>query len=473
VCGEHNHKLDEKLEGHILAGRLKPEEKELVHEMTSNLVAPKNILSTLKYRSKDSKTALKQIYNARQRFKLQRRGKKTEMQELVSCLEDHKYFYKFRTVGESSTVQDLFLSNPDSVKLFNTFSTVLLMDSTYKTNRYKMPLFEIVGVTSTQMSFSVGFAFIANEKEDNFAWVLETCMTLLHSEGTVPKVIVTDRDTALMNAVAKVLPNTTALVCSHHISKNVIAKCKTLCNCKSTEQTQEELLKTLVNVWNSVIDSNSEEAYVESVVLFRKVFEKFPDFINYVETTILNPLKEKLVRAWTDRVMHIGNLTTNRVESQHGVLKKYLMDSRGDFVRGWEAIDRMLKVQLTEIQTSFGQSITEIEHHFRGHFLYSKLVNNISRNALRYIRGEELRTRECGKNRKKCGCVIRRTYGLPCACLIALKIERKLPIRMDELNTHWKRLRIDDYDVGKDGNVDVKCLTELEAIQVMVEKSET
>jgi hypothetical protein len=40
VCGEHNHQLDKKLKGRILAGRLKPEEKEFVNEMTRNLVPP-------------------------------------------------------------------------------------------------------------------------------------------------------------------------------------------------------------------------------------------------------------------------------------------------------------------------------------------------------------------------------------------------------------------------------------------------
>jgi hypothetical protein len=42
------------------------------------------------------------------------------------------------------------------------------MDSTYKTDKYGMPLFEIVGETSTEETYSVGFAFMSNEKENNF-----------------------------------------------------------------------------------------------------------------------------------------------------------------------------------------------------------------------------------------------------------------------------------------------------------------
>ena len=90
-----------------------------------------------------------------------------------------------------------------SVKLFNNFPTVLVMDSTYKTNMFKMPMFEVVGVTSTDLTYSVGFGF---EKEENFIWVLKMLRKLLTSKMNMPKVIVTDRDMSLMKAVENVFP---------------------------------------------------------------------------------------------------------------------------------------------------------------------------------------------------------------------------------------------------------------------------
>ncbi|GAU51671.1 hypothetical protein TSUD_371910 [Trifolium subterraneum] len=296
-----------------------------------------------------------------------------------------------------------------------------------------MPLFKIVGVTSTEESYNVGFAYIANEKEDNFVWALETCKSLLIRKETFPKVIVTDKDKSLMNVVAKVFPNSTALVCRVHVYKNVKAKLKAVCNAK--EQIMDQLLKTLKLQWNSIVDSTSEESYTTAVVEFRKVFEKFPNFVKYVETTVLDPVKEKFVSAWTDSVMRIGNTSTNRVESQHGALKQYLTDCKGGLVKGWEAMNQMVPNQLTKIKTSFGQSTTAVEHYFKNHFLYIKLVYNISRQALHFIR--------------------------------ALKIEKKLPIRLDEVNTHWKRLQIDDV---VDGEVD--CLQEFNVIQERMKSSD-
>jgi len=48
LCGTHNHDLAPKLTGHLLAGRLKAEEKQIVIDMTKSFAPPRNILTYLK-----------------------------------------------------------------------------------------------------------------------------------------------------------------------------------------------------------------------------------------------------------------------------------------------------------------------------------------------------------------------------------------------------------------------------------------
>ena len=48
LCGIHNHELAPKLDGHLLAGKLKAEEKKRVIDMTKSLAVPMNILTDLK-----------------------------------------------------------------------------------------------------------------------------------------------------------------------------------------------------------------------------------------------------------------------------------------------------------------------------------------------------------------------------------------------------------------------------------------
>jgi hypothetical protein len=50
VNEEHNHKVTEIIQHHIYAERLKSEDI-VFHEMTDNMVLPRNILSTLKKRN--------------------------------------------------------------------------------------------------------------------------------------------------------------------------------------------------------------------------------------------------------------------------------------------------------------------------------------------------------------------------------------------------------------------------------------
>lgn len=86
------------------------------------------------------------------------------MQLLLGQLTEHGQ------IDDTKTMTDLFWAHPISLKLLRAFSHVLIMDCTYKTNRYRMPLLEIVGLTSTDMTFVVAFVYLQYEKEDNFTW---------------------------------------------------------------------------------------------------------------------------------------------------------------------------------------------------------------------------------------------------------------------------------------------------------------
>ncbi|XP_024628739.1 protein FAR1-RELATED SEQUENCE 5-like [Medicago truncatula] len=189
ICGMHNHDLDEKLSGHLIA-----EEKKKVIDMTKSLTVPRNILTNLKQNNKENVTTIKQVYNVRTRWRKGERGNMTELQYLISKLVEHKYVYYTSCNSEETTLEDIFFAHPESIKLLNTFSTVLVMDSTYKTNNYQMLLFEIVGCSSTKMTYSIGLTFLHFELEDNFTLALTMVKGLLSSKDNMPKVIVTKRD---------------------------------------------------------------------------------------------------------------------------------------------------------------------------------------------------------------------------------------------------------------------------------------
>ncbi|KAK2435534.1 hypothetical protein QL285_020585 [Trifolium repens] len=94
------------------------------------------------------------------------------MQQLFKCLSDRKYTYRTRLLSDNQTISDIFFSHLESIKLYNIFNVVVVMDSTYKTNEYRLPLLEFVGSTSTGRRSLLVFHFDVG-KGKNFVWALE------------------------------------------------------------------------------------------------------------------------------------------------------------------------------------------------------------------------------------------------------------------------------------------------------------
>jgi len=74
---------------------------------------------------------------------------------------------------DEDVVRDIFWSHSDAVKLTNVCNLVFFIDSTYKTNRYRLSLLDIVGVTPTEMTFSDTFVYLEGEHINNVMWALE------------------------------------------------------------------------------------------------------------------------------------------------------------------------------------------------------------------------------------------------------------------------------------------------------------
>jgi hypothetical protein len=52
--------------------------------------------------------------------------------------------------------------------------------------------------------------------------------------------------------------------------------------------------------WENIMDSTSKEDYNSSLNTFKESYSHWPEFIEYVESTVLGSVKEKFVMVWTD-----------------------------------------------------------------------------------------------------------------------------------------------------------------------------
>lgn len=154
TSGIHNHQLSETLVGHAYAGWLTSVEKNVVEEMSSSGVQSVAILATIKSRNINHVSTMKIIYNAKGKLRISKWESITVMQQLMKLLGDKHYVYWYRTNESTIEVEDIFWAHPNSIQPAKYFSSIFIIDCIYKTNRYKMPLFEMVGITSCGRTFN-------------------------------------------------------------------------------------------------------------------------------------------------------------------------------------------------------------------------------------------------------------------------------------------------------------------------------
>ena len=86
---------------------------------------------------------------------------------------------------------------------------------------YRMPLLNIAGQSPTNKTFCVGFAFIQNEQEGSFSYVLRVLRRLYEElDIPLPVTVVVDKDEALINSLGDVFPDTNIMLCIWHINMN-------------------------------------------------------------------------------------------------------------------------------------------------------------------------------------------------------------------------------------------------------------
>lgn len=429
-CGHHNHRLLSDLDGHTHAGRLTPEEQKVLLDMTMSGVKPKEVLTVIKERDPNNSSKLKHIYNARAKLRSVEKNGKSQMQQLIPLLDENDYVQWHRCDPESNSLTGLFWAHPESVQLAKCFPCVLIMESINKSNWQRWPVFEVVGVTSTMMSFSVCFAMFDKEREDNYLWALEWLHSLLDKDN-LPLVIVTDGDIELFNSVEKIFPDAKKLLCRWHIEMNVLAKVTGLID--------ENECKRFSDKWNDVILSSTTDEYAIQLEALERDFSHLPSVIQFIKETWL-PKKEFFISAWTDHYMHLGCITTSRIENAHARLKRQTgKRSMFDFVGLWKIMHSMINEQITEIRVSLERSLNSVKHEYRI-LILKELRGCVSREAMDLILAERQHVISTEVDAESCTCLLRSTHGLPCAHEVATYECDKHPIPLSSVHSFWKKL---------------------------------
>lgn len=136
---------------------------------------------------------------------------------MKGCVE--KDFYcKFNSDGEGR-LANMFWRDGQSLREYESFGDVLIVDSTYKTNLYGKPLVVFVGANNHRATVVFGFALTADEKEETYTWVFENFLASMNHK--CPVAVLTDGDEAVRNVVHNLMPEARHRLCAWHIGRNI------------------------------------------------------------------------------------------------------------------------------------------------------------------------------------------------------------------------------------------------------------
>ena len=121
----------------------------------------------------------------------------------------------------------MFFAKVLSQKILKYNYEFLLIDTTYKTNKYKMSLIIISGVMFLNTSYYVAFLFVSKEIFEGYKWLLK-CVKDFYEYFDIfnSDVILTDAQNSFIQAITIVYQLASYFLYLWHINKNVIIYCK-------------------------------------------------------------------------------------------------------------------------------------------------------------------------------------------------------------------------------------------------------
>ncbi|XP_012829154.1 PREDICTED: uncharacterized protein LOC105950350 [Erythranthe guttata] len=330
---------------------------------------------------------------------------------MMHNFQQGEYRYWHRVDSETSkTITDIMFACPESIKLLRLFPYVILMDCTYKTNKYAMPLLEIIGITPVGRNFTIVVAFMSHEDADTYEWTLNCLKELL--DGVEPDAILTDRELGLLKALPNVFPFSYYMLCIFHIKRNVEANA------------------------TKFMGGNKDQG-----LIFRRV------------------LWAKLVKSETEEEYHYNYneiVDVDRVESAHSSAKGWLNASTGGLDNVQGKLRDQVYIQISQLKCDFSLS-SKIRKHTAAWPCFQGLIFYVTHLALEKL-DQEMES-PAMQDPSICTHYLRNTHGLPCACKIVQKMEDNDTFVISDLHPFWSTMAVEpselpEYQVNREEIVD-------------------
>ena len=143
---------------------------------------------------------------------------------------EDKFFFRYRTksgVKEGGPLTHLFIANSKHTYFLMENPEVLTIDAIYKTNRFRIPLVNVIGMTGMNQNFYAASVFIAGEKEEDYNMMFSGIQMLYDFFKILYlSIFVTDSCEVEIKALKKIFSKINHILCIFHIDNNILMKLK-------------------------------------------------------------------------------------------------------------------------------------------------------------------------------------------------------------------------------------------------------
>lgn len=221
---EHNHELVPPDQVHCLRShrQISGPAKTLIDTLQAAGMGPRRIMSALiKEYGGISKVGFTEVDCRNYMRNNRQRSLEGDIQLLLDYLrqmhaDNPNFFYAVQGDEDQST-GNVFWADPKARMNYNHFGDTVTFDTTYRSNRYRLPFAPFTGVNHHGQPVLFGCAFLINESEASFVWLFKTW--LMAMSGRPPLSITTDHDAVIRSSIMQVFPETRHRFCKWHIFK--------------------------------------------------------------------------------------------------------------------------------------------------------------------------------------------------------------------------------------------------------------
>lgn len=155
--------------------------------------------------------------------------------------ENPAFYYAVQSDSDHSG-GNIFWADAIARMNYNYFGDAVVFDTTYRTNRYRLPFASFTGFNHHGQPVLLGCALILNESESSFVWLFQTWLHAMSRRR--PASITTNPERLIQVAVSQVLPETRHRFCKWSIFREAKEK---LAHLYQSQPTFDSEFKKCVN----------------------------------------------------------------------------------------------------------------------------------------------------------------------------------------------------------------------------------